>query len=1247
VRWYSSEMKFLSPKEICERARKAIEAKARKSTNLARPRPSDAKESETAALEILCRALANSSGSSSCTAKPMKPSTGGSNTQKAKCQSNQLSNDPPNIPLIPPENIKQEPNHHLERAKSEKLEIFNCKTCHEESAGEDLETTGLSLVNCKNHKSVLKEEQSTSADPSRQTASVAPKANPQKCKESGNFPPAKTDVCLSQGKPQVKDNTEKPQDILPANKAQAESSQSASPFPLGRNPCRGDNRGDDEIPKGTALNRNFCPEEHMKAVPCPKIKIKASCNKEKTKASTQNMLMKHPVKGTTNKSVNPKSVSQGNLKSDESKAKFQVKASQEVAVKPKENKVKPVSPPDDPPPLPGSEFSFPLQSAFPLGRNPCRDGPRGDSEKQLKVEGKECEAKGKEKVQKPEKKTEKKAENKPSKEKAKESLPISPCQERPQVDAPKAIAKPKHQKVKQDDPSKPAPQTQGTNEWKKPPLPSSEFLFPLLSAFPLGRNPCRDGPLGGNENQLTVEGRESEATCNETVQKLEKKPKKEQCQENTIEDPCPSWRATSQIPTNEIKAYTDHQDSSTGFKPSEPLLTKPLKEASEKVISEAQKSSASIASKDVSKNLAASEKVISEAQKSSASIASKKLSQHPKKKFSFKEDTFKEPEKSPDLKQFPVPQLKDTITAYLESIEPLLTAKEFKKELKLTEDFEREEGQELQQLLEAAAGSCSNWLTPRWTQAAYLGYQAPVTAFTSPALSLPVQNFSNPKDGYIFTARAIRAICEFKELVDQNKIPVFKMGDNDLDNSQYCKIFGTVRKPGRFCDTIEQYRDSNYVVIAYRNNYFQLPIRSSSGGLLSVTSLVDELEAIVNCPLTKGEPYGLLTHDNRGNWAEAYKALYCQPGNADTLDAIEQSLFLVCLDECVPVPKGQECIVQAQQLLHGGGLQANSANRWMDKTIQLIVNPNGLAGFCYEHSPADCQPLAMLMDFVVEKISKHEPESEADSNDSSCLARHLRFHPKNEYLNLWLHVAMRNIAKIAGQLQIHVFEYKCHGKDFIRAQGLNSDSYIQMALQLAYYNMHQTLPAQYESAHLRMFIDGRTETIRSTSNESKDFVLAMNSRNAPEKRKLVALQCAVDFHEQLAKSALRGKGIDRHLFGLQQMAIENDLPVPEFFKSKGFVRSITYQLFSSQVATSHKSFMVCGPLTCDGYGCCYNPQENNITLAITAWQSSLTVNPEQYGKAIKKSLDSMRKLILKTGGKSEGEHPCHCEKFWT
>ncbi|XP_026834307.1 carnitine O-acetyltransferase-like [Drosophila erecta] len=602
------------------------------------------------------------------------------------------------------------------------------------------------------------------------------------------------------------------------------------------------------------------------------------------------------------------------------------------------------------------------------------------------------------------------------------------------------------------------------------------------------------------------------------------------------------------------------------------------------------------------------------------------------------------PYQKPELKKFPALPLKQSIASYLSSIEPFLSEEELKKEQKLTRKFVDNEGAELQELLEEEAERSDNWLTPRWTRSAYLTYQAPLTVFSNPGLSFPIQEFKGTDDFLNFTAKAIYGMCEFKQLVDENKIPVVKMGKHYLDNSQFGKIFGTVRRPGRLCDTIEQYSDADYIVVVYNNNYFKLPIYSESGALLHVHTLREALRDILECPIEVGEHFGLLTHDNRSNWAEAYTVL-CRPhGNADTVETIEQSLFVVCLDNCVPVPKGKERVVQAHQLLHGGGVRQNSANRWMDKTIQLIVNPNGLAGFCYEHSPADCQPLAMLMDFVQQKVHEENYGCEGCESDKKVTSALLRFQPVNECINLWLCQARRNIHRIASQLQMNVIQFECHGKCFIKAQGLNPDSYIQMALSLAYYAMHHKLPAQYESAHLRIFHEGRTETIRSTSNESKSFLMAMHSEKALISDKLVALQKAVDAHEKLIKEAINGQGIDRHLFGLQEMALEQGMSLPAFFRSKGYVRSVTFQLFTSQVATSHEGFMAYGPLLSDGYGVCYNPQEKKITFAISAWKSCPEVNVIRFGKAIKKSLNDMRKLILNTGGDRMGEHPCKCEK---
>lgn len=53
------------------------------------------------------------------------------------------------------------------------------------------------------------------------------------------------------------------------------------------------------------------------------------------------------------------------------------------------------------------------------------------------------------------------------------------------------------------------------------------------------------------------------------------------------------------------------------------------------------------------------------------------------------------------------------------------------------------------------------------------------------------------------------------------------------------------------------------------------------------------------------------------------------------------------------------------------------------------------------------------------------------------------------------------------------------------------DAYIQQALQLAWYRTRGSFTATYETTLTRMFKHGRTETIRTHTNDSRAWVLAM------------------------------------------------------------------------------------------------------------------------------------------------------------
>lgn len=69
--------------------------------------------------------------------------------------------------------------------------------------------------------------------------------------------------------------------------------------------------------------------------------------------------------------------------------------------------------------------------------------------------------------------------------------------------------------------------------------------------------------------------------------------------------------------------------------------------------------------------------------------------------------------------------------------------------------------------------------------------------------------------------------------------------------------------------------------------------------------------------------------------------------------------------------------------------------------------------------------------------------------------------------------------------------FQHYGHAFLKRYKLSPDFFVQQAIQLAYYKTFKFIPAVYETAHTRLFYHGRTETVRSLTNESLAFCKTM------------------------------------------------------------------------------------------------------------------------------------------------------------
>jgi carnitine O-palmitoyltransferase 1 len=81
---------------------------------------------------------------------------------------------------------------------------------------------------------------------------------------------------------------------------------------------------------------------------------------------------------------------------------------------------------------------------------------------------------------------------------------------------------------------------------------------------------------------------------------------------------------------------------------------------------------------------------------------------------------------------------------------------------------------------------------------------------------------------------------------------------------------------------------------------------------------------------------------------------------------------------------------------------------------------------------------------------------------------------------------------LLNDVDLHIYVHTKFGKGFIKNCNTSPDAFIQMALQLAYYRDIGKHHLTYEASMTRMFREGRTETVRSCSIESCQWVKSMN-----------------------------------------------------------------------------------------------------------------------------------------------------------
>ncbi|TSK20192.1 Peroxisomal carnitine O-octanoyltransferase [Bagarius yarrelli] len=306
-----------------------------------------------------------------------------------------------------------------------------------------------------------------------------------------------------------------------------------------------------------------------------------------------------------------------------------------------------------------------------------------------------------------------------------------------------------------------------------------------------------------------------------------------------------------------------------------------------------------------------------------------------------------------------------------------------------------------------------------------------------------------------------------------------------------------------------------------------------------------------------GEGVAALTTEKRTTWAKAREHLISiDPANKTILETIQSSLFMTRL-----------------------ALTGDPTVRWGDKSYNLISFADGTFSSNCDHAPYDAMVLVSMCYNIDQKLRTSGGKWKSQD------------------------------------LQVVCYAFTSFGKAAIKKKKLHPDTFVQLAMQLAYYRQYGKAGSCYETATTRRFYHGRTETMRPCTVEALECCKVMLN---PAATVLYLLELWV-------------LGFDRHLLGLYLIAKEERLPVPELYSDPLYAKSGgggNFVISSSLVGYTTVLGAV-APMVHHGYGFFYRIRDDRIVASCTAWKSYPDTDAETFFQNLCTSFhDIMRVMTL-------------------
>ena len=484
-------------------------------------------------------------------------------------------------------------------------------------------------------------------------------------------------------------------------------------------------------------------------------------------------------------------------------------------------------------------------------------------------------------------------------------------------------------------------------------------------------------------------------------------------------------------------------------------------------------------------------------------------------------------------------------------------------------------------------------------------------------------------------------------------------GKVPLDMSQYRHLFATTRIPGKGRDAlVSSLADDlqtcpkgsgdvpRHISISRGHKLYTLDILDDKGNARSLEEIYTGIAYILEDDngVDSVPPLGICTAIDRDRWAET-RALVegASEANAAHLATIDGSLFHLTLEDESPrdpfeileehmgatgasmseaiteLSKSPETdpFAQLRLFLHGPG-----TNRWFDKSFSLIVDGKANAAINFEHTWGDgLAVLRFCNEIYADSLATPIPPTLPGPSESGVAT--LPFDLDGPEVQTAIAEAKVEAEELIGTLDFSALVYKSLGSAGIKAAKLSPDATLQMAIQLAYHRLHGKSGATYEAAAMSYYKHGRTETIRSASSDSDAMCRVFEDPDASKEDKLAAFRKAAATHSKLAREAQMGKGMDRHLFVLKQMAADAGMELPIFTDPLHDIFSTIVVSTSTLPASDALDKGGFGPVSPLCYGVGYGITPDSSHFSVTTFGQ----DTQAFVDAVEAALDDVVEVI--------------------